>query len=361
MYCERSFKKITSSVSVPLKLFKKDPIMTRIVCVLCIIVMAGWSFAYSSSIDSVSAKIAVELQKGDKRSTQHDIAIGDFVTPDYPHADFGKYFTESLGEAMQRTPSFKIIDQDKVTKVLTNRMFFFNQGYEYTALDSISQDIYKTAQETPTAFCFGKIMEIGDEIKITAKLIDAITGATITTASVAFPSDEITDKLLGKPIRERKPGRRDTVVVVKERVIEKVVERAGEKPIDHPKMNTDSRVPASQGFNIQGFSVTLKKCSFAGDELIFAFSVLNENDLTKVFSIERGRIVDPDGNAIDCNRVTLGTISGGYIARTDLISNVAVNAFVSFKGVSPKFTTIKALQLTAEGHEFVLRDIVVEK
>jgi TolB-like protein len=335
--------------------------MKRFASAFFIMVTAAWSPAFASSVDDASAKIVAEFQKSNTRSTAHDIAIGDFVTLNFPAATFGAYFVESLGEAMKGSTAFKVIDQERVSKVLKNRAFSFNSEYDYIVLDAISQDIYETARETPTVYCYGQIKEVGDDVKISGKLIDAITGATIATAAVTFPSDETTDRLLGKPIREHKAERRDTVVVVKERVVEKIVEKPVEKPIDQPKVVTDTPGPAAQGFNIEGFVVTLKKCSFSGNELVFAFSVTNENDLTKYFALERGRVVDPNGNVIDCNRVSLGTTGSGNYARTDLISNVAVNALVGFVGVSPKLTTVKALQITAQGHEFVLRDIVIEK
>jgi hypothetical protein len=180
--------------------------MKRYVYVLFIMVIAAGSSVLASGIENASAKIVSELQKSNTRTTAHDIAIGEFVTWGYPRAAFGAYFVEALGDAMKDNKSFKVIDQQKVTGVLKNRSFSFNDGYENTVLETISKDIFKTAQETPTAYCFGQVKEIGDEIKITAKLIDAITGATISTATVIFSSDETTDRLLDKPSRTRKPA-----------------------------------------------------------------------------------------------------------------------------------------------------------
>jgi hypothetical protein len=53
--------------------------------------------------------------------------------------------------------------------------------------------------------------------------------------------------------------------------------------------------------------------------------------------------------------------SGGSYVRVDLVSNVPVKAVMKFKDVSMKLTSVKALQIVAEDHEFVLRDIPIEK
>ena len=97
---------------------------------------------------------------------------------------------------------------------------------------------------------------MGDEIKITIKLVDAISGSSIALSSVKFPSDETTDKLLSKPIREHKAARVDTVVVVKEKIVE--------TPAPVQTQEDSKAIISINGFKIGSFSVSLKQCSYAG-------------------------------------------------------------------------------------------------
>jgi hypothetical protein len=326
--------------------------MKRFVLAVLITCAAAWQPISANSVDDASARIAAELQKAYAAVGSQDVAIGDFVTVNNSHSTFGVYLTDALGEALSAKPATKVIDQKRVNDVLAKREFSFNVSFDYQVLNDISYDIFQLAQETPTSYCFGAIKESGDDIKIMVKLIDAMTGKAIASSSVTFPSDETTDRLLGKPIRVRKPLRPDTVVVVKERVVEKLVDRPAAAAVT---------AQGGQGFKIQGFVVTLKKCSFSGNDLVFSFVAVNENDLTKTLTMERGRVVDHEGNMVNCRMMSVGSINEGTYVRSDFMSNVPVKVTLTFSGLSPRLSVVKALQVTAQGQEFVLRDVPVEK
>jgi len=325
--------------------------MKRLLLVMLAMCALMYQPASANSVDDASAKLAAQLQKAYARAGAQDIAIADFVTVNIPRSTFGEYLTEALTDALKSKPSTKILDQQRVDDVLEKRGFTFNAPFDYSVLDEISQDIFQAAQDTPTSYCFGAIKESGDDIKISVRLIHAMTGAEIASASVTFPSDETTDRLLGKPIRVRKPAKPDTVVVVKERVIEKYVEKSADKPAS----------AGSTGIKIQGFVVTLKKCFFSGNELVFAFIATNENDITRTLSMERAQVVDMDGNISRCHQMSVGSKREGTYFRSDLASGVPVKVSLAFDGLSPKMSVVKALQVTAQGQEFVLRDVVIEK
>ncbi len=326
--------------------------MKRLLPVLLAVCALMYQPASANSVDDASAKLAAQLQKAYARAGAQDIAVGDFMTVNIPRSTFGAYLTEALTDALKSKPSTKIIDQQRVDDVLEKRGFSFNTPFDFGVLDEISQDIYRSAQDTPTSYCYGAIKESGDDIKISVRLIHAMTGAEIAAASVTFPSDETTDRLLGKPIRVRKPAKPDTVVVVKERIVEKYVGKSA-----------DTQPPSTggtAGFKIQGFVVTLKKCSFSGNELVFAFIATNENDITKTLSMERAQVVDVEGNISRCHQMSVGSKREGTYFRSDFASNVPVKVGLAFDGLSPKMTVVKALQVTVQGQEFVLRDVVIE-
>ncbi|HLP16982.1 MAG TPA: hypothetical protein VK470_12030 [Bacteroidota bacterium] len=340
--------------------------MKRLLPAVLILCLAASSHLFASGVEIASSKIVAELKKGYSKRTTQDIVLADFVTLNVPQSTFGSYLTESLTEAFKSDASVTVIDQQKVDAILGRHNVAFNAGYDYTGLDALSQEIFASANNTPTAYCFGQIREFGDDIKITVKMIDAITGDPVASSSVTFPSDETTDRLLGKPVRVRKPAKPDTVVVYKDRVIEKPAAASTIEPYTAKTIETytakslDTR-PSVQEFKTQGFIVTLKKCYFSGDALVFDFSVLNENDVTKAFELQQCQVIDPNGNAVNVDRLNIGTKNGGSFVRADLVSNAPVKASMIFQGLSPRLTSIRALQLTAAGREFVLRDIVIEK
>lgn len=346
--------------------------MKRLLLVVLIGIATAIRPAHANSVDDASIKIATALQKIYVSVAPQDIALGDFVTLNIPTATFGDYLTEALGEALKAQPSTTIIEQKKVDGVLKNRRVVFNTDFNYTLLHDISYDIFQATQETPTSFCYGQIKESGDDIKISVKLIDATTGATIAATAQTFPSDETTDRLLGKPIRVRKPVTPDTVVIVKERIVEKYIDRIVEKPIEQPAerpvvkpVEMPAEKPVTQagtiGFKIDGFTVNLKKCSFSGTDIVFEFVGTNTNDMTKTLRMDHAQVVDVEGNVLRCHEMSVGSHREGTYFRTDFLANVPVKVSLSFSGLSPKTTVVKALQVTAQGQEFVLRDIFVDR
>lgn len=327
--------------------------MKRLLLVLFTMCAGAVLPMFANSVDDASAKLAAQLQKKYAGVGRQDVAMADFVTAAMPRSTFGEYLTEALTEALKTKPLTTVIDQQRVDEVLRNHNFTFNTSFDIAMLDKLAAEIFESANDTPTSFCFGQIKEAGEDIKITVKMVHAMTGAEIAAASITFPSDETTDRLLGKPIRQRKPAKPDTVVVVKERIVEKIVEKPAEKPA--------AAAIGPQGFKIQGFTVSLKKCFFSGNELVFAFIATNENDITKTLTMDHGQVVDTEGNVARCHQMSVGTVREGTYFNTDFASNVPVKVALAFNGLSPKLTVVKALRVTAQGQEFVLRDIVIEK
>lgn len=351
--------------------------MKRSVFIAALLLIVAVSHAAASGVETASAKIVSELKKGYSKKTAQDIVLADFVTVNASGSAFGDYLAGALADAFKSDASVRLLDQEKAAAVLKEHNVRFNGNtVGYTTLNEVSQALFTVTNTTPTAFCYGQIKEEGDDIRITVKMVDAETGDAIAASSVKFASDETTDKLLGKPVRVRKPVKPDTVVVVKERIVEKTVEKPVEKapeqknaqPVGVYTAQTIEVYHATPldgkpalGFKTDGFEASLKKCTFSAGELVFEFLVTNGNEVTKDFWFERCRFVDEDGNAMKSERLALGEKTGYSVVRTDLVSNTPVKGRIIFTGVSPKLSTVKTLQISAMGREYVLRDIPIEK
>jgi len=310
----------------------------------------------ATSVDDATAKLAVDLQNQYKQKSVLKIGIADLVTPGNAQSGFGDYLTESFGDAFNAAGSkFKVIEQQSVSAVFFKKKVQLNKPYDNGTLNAVTKGIFDVTQEAVSGYLYGQIKDMGDEIKITVKLIDAISGSEIALASVKFPSDETTDKLLNKPVRASKLPKTDTVVVVKEHVVEKVIE----KPVSAAQ-ETEA-VQSGAGFRIGSFSVSLKNCSYSGTSLVVSCMVTNTDELTRELTLRSVRMVDPDGIVYSCNKIVIGNDVGGVYTTSRIIGNVPVQASITFDDVTPGLVKIKALQINAQGQEFVLRDIAINK
>ena len=300
---------------------------TMLVMLWCMLMVAAPVLA--TSVDDAAAKLAVDLQNQYKQKSVLKIGIADLVTPGNAQSGFGEYLTESFGDAFNAAGSkFKVIEQQSVSAVFFKKKVQLNRPYDNGALNTVTKGIFDVTQEAVSGYLYGQIKDMGDEIKIMVKLIDAVSGSEIAFAAVTFPSDEATDKLLNKPVRAAQETK-----------------------------TTQSGASFSTG----SFSVSLKNCSYSGTSLVFSCIVTNTDELTRAFTLRSIRMVDPDGMVYSCNKIVIGNDVGGSYVSSKIIGNVPIQASITFNDVTPGLAKIKALQVNAQDQEFVLRDVIINK
>jgi len=301
----------------------------------------------ASSVDNAASKLAADLEKAYGKKGKIYLAVADIVVPTNPDAQFGEYLTTSLTGSLKGSAAFMVVDQEGVSSSLKKMKMLFNKPYDYAILNKVSQAIHSATQVVPQGYLYGQIKDLGKEIQITLKAIDAISGSTIAMASVKFPSDEITDGLLGKPVREVKAAASQPTVL--------------EKPVQEKAVVASS---AAVKFKVDVFQVELKSATLQADRtLTLNFLVTNESEDQKrfVFNVGRTSIFDAEGNQYNGEGASIGSSSNERVNDfgANVPSQIPVKATVNFLKVSSKLKEIKAVQLYILDREFMLKNIPI--
>jgi hypothetical protein len=301
---------------------------------------------FASSVDNAAVKIGSELEKAYGNKGKIYVAIADIIVPTKPNAEFGSYLTTSLATVFKDSKLFMIVGQEGVDKEFKKAKILLNKPYDFNILNKISQAIHKTTNIAPQGYLYGQIKDMDKEIQITLKMVDAISGSTIALGTVKFPSDETTDMLLGKQVREIKSGSVSAPI------------------IENKQPETASVSPAK--FKVDGFTVELKSAILGSDRMLtLNLLVTNETEDLKRFVLNVGRTFayDSEGNQYPGEGASIGSASNDRV--NDFAANVPsmipVKATVNFLKVSSKLTTLKAIQLFIFDKEFMLRDIPIAR
>lgn len=169
--------------------------------------------------------LMIELESKCTEKPPLHVAILDFRTADDRITPFNNYLQEAWQLHYKQSEYFKLIEQNNVNRVVSNSNWNLEQSNDFTTYANLQEDIFRTLGIGSDAFIYGQINDNIETITITAYLIPQGIKPSRIHASVTFPSNEETDRLLGKRVvrRTKHPKPKDTVVVVRDRVIEREV------------------------------------------------------------------------------------------------------------------------------------------
>lgn len=310
--------------------------MKRIASTLiCILLMSLVSIASGDdAIKQSVSKIAKELDAKYPGRTKLKVAILDFRTSDNELTPFSKFIQDELAMSFKGT-RIEIIDQNAINKVVDAYGWNLEMGNDYKHYTALSEQIFRAIGMVPEAFIYGQINDNGPTITLTGYILPSGLKSTNIYSTQIFESNEITDRLLGKPIRPPKPEPQVVIVekpvyIEKEVIVEKPVyiekEVVVEKPIVIEKPTVHPRDPRAAFMGrAGGMDFELIEARMVGDRVEVEIEVVNLKMDDHLNYLEC-RFINPEGVEFKSN------YTQNTFRNRDLIEAVAIRGTITFRG-----------------------------
>lgn len=185
-----------------------------------IMLMTSFSVVATEVNDQVT-NMAKELEKNSKAYSKQKIAILQFRTDKNKLTPFNKFIQDEMVLAYSKSTKFEVIDINATNRIIEDLNWDILKVNDFNFYNKISEQIFKELGIVPSAFIYGQINDNDETITITGYLVPNGLKSSNIQSVVRFESTEQTDKLLGKPVVNRKKV--EPEVVYKEKVVEKEV------------------------------------------------------------------------------------------------------------------------------------------
>jgi hypothetical protein len=348
--------------------------MNRIVTLLIVSVFffSGLKAQEQEELTAVIQKIAQELETKHAGPNKIKIAILQFRTKDNKLTKFNEFIQDELFQAYRNSKRFEVIDQNAINDMIQSYGWTNDKARNFVHNENFGKYIFDQVGYVANAIIFGTIADNDETITLTTYLVPNGVNRNIMSVE-KFNSSPFTDKLLGKPIRERKVEPKVVVVekevivekpVIVEKIVEKevivekpvivekevIVERVVEKEVivEKPVVVTKPAVILKSKLGDYEFEIT--SVTFQGNKIVITIIARNNLEDGYIYGLD-ARFFDTEGNEFN---------SGiGYNTMRDrkLIKGVPLKAVINFEeNKVARVTEMQALELNvykAFGHDML--------
>lgn len=294
-------------------------------------------------------KIAQELESKYPGRGKVKVAILQFRTSDNRLLPFNQYVLDELNTIYRSSNRFEVIDQNAMNRIVDGFKWSLEMSNDFRQYSSLSEQIFKSIGQVPEIFIYGQINDRGDNISLTGYLVPNGLKSTNIYSTQVFLSSEVTDKLLGKPIRKSQPKSQQqtqVVVVEKQVVVEKPVYIEKEVIVEKPVYIEKPVQQAPQGKftgKLGDMEFELIQAKNYGNRIEVEMSVVNKTMDDKIGYIE-SRFIDPDGNEFSSN------YTHTTFQRRDLIEGVTIKGIITFKeGAMQRVQNMAVIEISVRG------------
>lgn len=319
-------------------------------------------------------KIAQELESKYPGRGKVKVAILQFRTSDNRLLPFNQYIQDEINFLYRSSNRFEVIDQNAMNRITEAFKWSLEMSNDFMQYSNLSEQIFRTIGMVPEVFIYGQINDRGDNISLTGYLVPSGLKSTNIYSTQVFPSSEVTDKLLGKPIRrpQPKPQQQPQVVVVekpvvveKQVIVEKPVyiekEVIVEKPVYVDKPATPAQPQGKFTGKIGDMEFELINAKNFGDRVEVEMSVVNNKSDDKIYYVN-SRFIDPNGTEFE------GPYMHSTLRNRDLIEGVQIKGTITFRRGSFQNVTSMAvieIQVIGDGNKQLgtlrFRGVPIEK
>lgn len=298
------------------------------------------------------AAVAMEVNEGIKQMAQElesqspsrvkiKVAVLQFRTSDNRITRFNQYIQDGLFAAYKGSARFEIIDMNSINRIVEASNWDLEKSLSFKSYTELSELIFKETGIVPDAFIYGQINDNDEYITLSGYLVPNGIKSTNIQSVVRFNSSEQTDKLLGKPVRKREKPKPDTVVVYKEKIVEKPVyvekEVVKEVPVYIEKAKEEPVTPAGEfTAKIGDLEIEITKVQFNGDRIEITVMLTNNKEEQKIANVWP-RFFDAEGNEFKEGHNT--------IAYSELIAGVPAKRAIYFTGKVSNVSLIRVLEI----------------
>jgi len=302
---------------------------------------------YANSEDALKqsiSKIAQELESKYPGRGKVKVAILQFRTSDNRLLPFNQYIQDELNFLFRSSNRFEVIDQNAINRITEAYEWSLEMSNDFKNYSDLSEQIFRAIGMVPEVFIYGQINDRGDNISLTGYLVPSGLKSTNIYSTLLFPSSEVTDKLLGKPIRkpQPKPQQQPQVVVVEKPVyIEKEV--VVEKPVYVERPTPPAQPQGKFTGKIGDMEFELVKANNFGDRIEVEMSVVNNKSDDKIYYVN-SRFIDPNGTEFE------SPYMHSTLRNRDLIEGIQIKGTITFqRGSFQNVTSMAVIEIQVVG------------
>ncbi|MEJ2053041.1 MAG: FlgO family outer membrane protein [Calditrichaceae bacterium] len=275
-----------------------------------------------AQLQLLTDKIVISLAQTQKSK----IAVIEFSNLEGKITKFGRYLAEELITRLYLTNRFQVIERQLLNKVI--------QEYELNLSGLVD---VSSAQELGRilgvdAIASGSVTDLGEKVKVNARLISTQTGQIFSVASVTIKKDDVVKKLMGTP-------------VVMEAPIDDTHKRDVFDPVA-PTQNPKTDLSLEQN----GYLFELTKCVMEDRKITCSLIVTNqsENDKTLRIQIRETKLFDQTGNEY---QLTFARIANSiskkdwYRLDKQLVAGISTPMELTFENISSATSAISLLSI----------------
>ena len=293
-----------------------------------------------SDLDSKLSDLTKQIINSLTETKRTRIAIIEFSDLEGNITQFGRYLSEELITRLFMTGRFVVVERRFLNKIIEEHKLSYTHFFDEESVQEIGKLL------GVSAIASGSLTDLGDSVKVNARLIATESGSVFAVAAVEILKDERVAGLLAK---KAKSPYYDERIAPKPR---EVPLPAPEKPI--PEKPKEKPKVALQKVEADNFTFEVKECKMSGANIICNLLITN-NDQDRELRLYNkdyrplSRIFDDFGNAYGANQVQIGSKKGSH-PRTLLISGVPTGTKLYFEKVSTQASRITLLEVGCESN-----------
>jgi len=277
-----------------------------------------------TQVKALTDQIVMSLSQQEKSK----IAVIEFSDLEGNVTKFGRYLSEELITHLFRTSKFEVIERHMLNKVMEEHSLTLSGMIDESSAKELGRIL------GIDAIASGTITDLGNHVKVNARLISTETGQVFSVASVKILKNEVVRNLMGSKIKA-KPG----------------------VAPESAKSEPQPQKPATQVVEEAGFRIELQKCTLNNRKVICHLQVQNTSEDDQEFEVTYGwqyktKIFDNLGNEYEISAVKYGDqltkikgLSQYDAARKKIIAGTSVPVELHFDNVSSQATRIALLQI----------------
>ncbi len=294
------------------------------------------------TLDNQMGKLTSQIISSFKESKLKKIAVIEFADLNGNVTNLGAFIAEELITRIFTTNKFEVVERNLLQKVLEEQQLGMTGYIDQETAISIGQILGVDAIIT------GSITNLGNNVKINARLISTETGSVFAVASVNVFKDSTIRLLMGEVVKESNGDTKNSSYQQ---------ELKGMKP---PVVN-------------HGIQFILKECFYTNDFVSVILEITNLDYDKQISLYDRSknayaRIIDDKGREFRSPQQFLGTHKQGWngIENVTMVQDVGTQYTLKFPNVKSKPAIVKRLDMLLfipdlqNSFTITFRDIPVE-
>lgn len=284
-------------------------------------------------VKSLAEQIAKNMQTNNKKK----IAVIEFSNLNRGVTEFGQFLAEELITQLflVNVGKFDVVERQQLQKIIDEHHLGSSGLLDGAAMGKIGKIL------GVDAIVSGSITDLGNSVKINARLIAVDTGMVFAVAATDIPKVGTVTTLmstLAPNIGASHPAARPPAEASKK--------SKDAEPTGNPKKETRKRT------EVKGTEVELEDCKKSGDAIICELLVSSGNDDKDLYvfatygygSNLHSRIIDDQGMEYLSTRVSIGSKSNTEIVTHTFVSGVSTKVVLRFEKISARINTIALLE-----------------